>query len=376
MNNATSVLHKIANMYAEQLMSDICLVVGENRYPAHRVILCASSEVFQVMLMNPEWNECRESVIELKEEPCCVEVFPQFLKYLYVGQIRISLQLVMPMLALADKYNIKVGFHFHINFACINNIDSFQDLVQLCVDYMLKHISKAATQGVLVSWLHYTISFSPYHQEITDAIQQFLKWNLDIIAEARDFVDLDINILIALLQQNDLVLKNEYELFTYAENWFNMKKRQMDHEQTTSSITDEQKAQNLRDMLRSIFIHIRYPMMSPRDLANLLLKQTIKQDADFFVERISIGMTYHAGQVECIEKVQRSFEGALQFTPRLYTSDTYSMNIDVPDFENVENYQKFGGCFFSLRSLAEQENPDQDGKCFESKKKLLILFSL
>lgn len=29
-------------------MSDICLVVGEKRYPAHRVILCASSEVFQV----------------------------------------------------------------------------------------------------------------------------------------------------------------------------------------------------------------------------------------------------------------------------------------------------------------------------------------
>lgn len=108
MNNSTSVLHKIASLYAEQLMSDICLVVGDNRYPAHRVILCASSEVFQVMLMNPEWNECRESVIELKEEPFCTEVFPQFLKYLYVGQIRISLTAVMPMLALADKYNIKV----------------------------------------------------------------------------------------------------------------------------------------------------------------------------------------------------------------------------------------------------------------------------
>lgn len=48
MNNSTSVLHKIATLYAEQLMSDICLVVGNKRYPAHRVILCASSEVFQV----------------------------------------------------------------------------------------------------------------------------------------------------------------------------------------------------------------------------------------------------------------------------------------------------------------------------------------
>lgn len=337
MNNSTSVLHKIATLYAEQLMSDICLVVGQNRYPAHRVILCASSEVFQVMLMNPEWNECRESVIELKEEPCCVEVFPQFLKYLYVGQIRISLQTVMPMLALADKYNIK-------------------DLVQLCVDYMLKHITKAATQGCLVSWLHYTISFSPYHQEITDAIQHFLKCNLSIVANARDFVELDINILIVLFQQNDLVLKNEYELFECAENWFTLKKRQIDVEQTTNSITDEEKSQNLRDMLRSIFMHVRYAMMSPRELATLMLKPITKQDPEFFVDRIADGMTYHAGQEERIQRVQRSADGSLQFTPRLYTSDTYGLSMNVPDFENVENYQRFCGCFFSQRFLSEQED--------------------
>jgi len=108
MNNSTSVLLKIANLYAEQLMSDIILVVDNVKYPAHRVILCASSEVFQVMLMNPEWNECRESEIELKEDPLCSKVFPHFLKYLYVGQVKVSIQTVMPMLALADKYNIKV----------------------------------------------------------------------------------------------------------------------------------------------------------------------------------------------------------------------------------------------------------------------------
>lgn len=92
-------------------------------------------------------------------------------------------------------------------------ITKTQDLVQLCVDYMIKHISKAATQGFLVSWLHYTISLSPYHQEVTEALQRFLKWNLDIVAESKDFLDMDINILIVLMQQNDLVLRNEYDLF-------------------------------------------------------------------------------------------------------------------------------------------------------------------
>jgi hypothetical protein len=42
------VLLKIASLYTERLMSDICLVVGGTEYPAHRLILCASSEVFQV----------------------------------------------------------------------------------------------------------------------------------------------------------------------------------------------------------------------------------------------------------------------------------------------------------------------------------------
>jgi len=47
-DNSSTVLLKIATLYAERLMSDICLVVGGTEYPAHRLILCVSSEVFQV----------------------------------------------------------------------------------------------------------------------------------------------------------------------------------------------------------------------------------------------------------------------------------------------------------------------------------------
>jgi hypothetical protein len=43
------VVTKIAGIYAERLMSDVLLVVGDQSLPAHRLILCASSEVFQVL---------------------------------------------------------------------------------------------------------------------------------------------------------------------------------------------------------------------------------------------------------------------------------------------------------------------------------------
>ncbi|CAH2269759.1 jg18959 [Pararge aegeria aegeria] len=108
-DNSKSVLLKIATLYAEQLMSDLVLEVAGVGYPAHRLILCASSEVFQVMLMNREWSEWCESRIVLQETPIAASVFPHFLKYFYTGQIKISHQTVLPVLSLADKYNVKVS---------------------------------------------------------------------------------------------------------------------------------------------------------------------------------------------------------------------------------------------------------------------------
>lgn len=78
------------------------------------------------MLMNPNWSESQENKIILQEDPECVEVFPDFLKYMYTGKIHIKHELVLPLVTLADKYNIK-------------------DLVKLCVDYMVKQ----AVSGIM-----------------------------------------------------------------------------------------------------------------------------------------------------------------------------------------------------------------------------------
>lgn len=61
------------------------------------------------MLMKPEWNECHESKVELQEMTECERVFGGFLKYFYTGKILITHTNVMPILALADKYIVKVS---------------------------------------------------------------------------------------------------------------------------------------------------------------------------------------------------------------------------------------------------------------------------
>ena len=73
------------------------------------IIMLSLWSPWKVMLMNPRWNESREQRIVLQEATECVEVFELFLRYLYTGRLKVSHTTVLPILALADKYNVKVS---------------------------------------------------------------------------------------------------------------------------------------------------------------------------------------------------------------------------------------------------------------------------
>ncbi|TDG41340.1 hypothetical protein AWZ03_012240 [Drosophila navojoa] len=332
MIDPNSVLNKIAHMYAEQLMSDIVLLVDGKEYPAHRVILCASSDVFQVMLMNPQWNECSKHVIELHEEACCSAVFPQFIKYLYVGQIEVTLQTVMPMLALSDKYNVR-------------------DLIELCIGYMTKHVAKAATNGFLVSWLQYTLSFTPTHNDLTETLKRFLKNNLELVAESKDFVEMDPAILQLLLQQNDIVVTSEYKLFSILQTWL-LHRRKLIEAQT--GLSAEKKASTFMELIEQTVTHIRFAMMTPRELS--LVVPFMEYHKKFLIDRIAIGLSYQSGQEDRVREVRATEGGQLQFTPRLYWNDTWSLGIKVHNFDKIEDYKNYVTCFFSQRHIAETKD--------------------
>lgn len=125
--------------------------------------------------------------------------------------------------------------------------------------------------------------------------------------------------------------------------------------QSDSNLTAEEKQTNILQLIESVVVHIRFAMMSPSELAKLLLKPIIKLHTEFFVEQISIGMSYHSGQEDRVAKIRATETGALQFTPRLYTSDLYGLSMKVHDFESIENYKTFAACFFSQSNLSEYQ---------------------
>lgn len=52
----------------------------------------------------------------------------------------------------------------------------------------------------------------------------------------------------------------------------------------------------IKDLVCRVITHIRFPMMSPNQLASLLILPIVQEFKEFFVQRMAIGMSYHHGR--------------------------------------------------------------------------------
>ncbi|XP_058064183.1 BTB/POZ domain-containing protein 17 [Anopheles bellator] len=333
LHNTKGVLTKIANLYAERLTSDVILVVGEKQYAVHRIILCASSDVFDVMLMNGSWREFNDNVVNLQEEERCQLVFPQFLRYMYHGEINVSVDTAVYILKLADKYNIR-------------------DMAQLCVDYMKKHITKATVKGYFVEWLHNSLLISSQRKHLATLLENFLKWNLEFVLSYSGWEHLNQGVMQWLVQQNDLAIRSEYRLYEMVEGWFLYQKALIE---SRTDLHRAKKEDAIRSMVYSVLIHIRYPMMSLIEMANVLMNPCTQFMKEFFVARVADGMNFHSERLDIVNAVCQTEAGEHQFTPRLYTADFWSLQIACNFFEKMEKYSSVASVFFSPKTFIDND---------------------
>lgn len=235
----------------------------------------------------------------------------------------------MPLLSLADKYNIK-------------------DLIILSRDYMMKNIAVAGLRGFMISWLQYALT-SNTHPLLVNELKNFLCLNLNIVGSSRDFQDFDPNNLISLLQQNDLVIESESKLFEIIERWLMNKREQIVHEE---SLSDEEKQSHMKSLVEGVCSYIRFPMMSFSELAAVPLKPIVALAKEFFMDRVALGFSFHANHPLPVDPE------FIQFTPRLYTSDTFAFEMAVPEIHKVDDYKNYAAGFFSLQELSPRETKD------------------
>ena len=108
-------------------------------------------------------------------------------------------------------------------------------------------------------------------------LRDYVRWNFQNVAAQEDFGTCETDVLISLIQLDDLVIYDEMTLFLCLVRWIDS---QEDHNE---------------NLIRQVFAYVRFPMMSPRQLADLLLCSLTQRYKDFFVERMAIAMVFHSG---------------------------------------------------------------------------------
>ena len=120
--------------------------------------------------------------------------------------------------------------------------------------------------------------------------RDYVRWNFQSVAAQDDFGTCEVDVLISLIQLDDLSIYDETTLFHCLVKWI-----------------DAQEEQN-ENLIRQVFSYVRFPMMSPRQLADLLLCSLTQRYKEFFVERMAVSMAFHSGSSNSSLRV--SFDNA------------------------------------------------------------------
>ncbi|XP_053390794.1 BTB/POZ domain-containing protein 17-like [Mercenaria mercenaria] len=262
--NERLMLQEQASFCNSDRLSDITLVVGGRKFYAHKLILVRASDVFERMLTG-DWSETGKKELELIEEQMCVGVFPRFLKFLYSCNIKLNLENSLPVLVLADKYNIS-------------------DLQNVCISFACAHIiPKLQLKDVFYVWFQYATKC--YHRRLVHSCIKAMAEKMDEIMGSieweREWISLEKDQLIEFLDSSDLKVKDEFELWNAVVKWL-------------SATSPSKRVHLLEENLKDILPYIRFPMMTAEQIHEVENSDVAKLYPNHLHKYLMLAYKFHA----------------------------------------------------------------------------------
>lgn len=174
---------------------DVILDVGSGadqaRLNAHRIILCAASPFFYNAL-HSEMKEKKEGVIRLKDTGKAM--MEEVLEYLYTGHVNVNEQNAFELMAVADYFLIP----------------SLKLLSSKCIQQTLS-ISNCIV--AYCSGVKYRCA------ELQECAKSFIFANFVAVTESEDFLNLSVKEVEEWISSDDIVVKDEEEVFMVILRW-------------------------------------------------------------------------------------------------------------------------------------------------------------
>ncbi|KAH3725252.1 BTB/POZ domain-containing protein 17-like [Dreissena polymorpha] len=289
-------IERFSSLFNAEKLSDIVLAVGDQRFYAHKFMLIVSSDVFEVMFNEIRWKESSQVEVSLTEELECVAVFPHFLRYIYTGGVSLTTDNVLPILLLADKYNIPA-------------------LGQTCVEYMLHHVVENPDTNRTLSWYQYAKITA--NTLLVDKCRKFILSNFDIILQTSDWMTLTKAEVCEFLSSNDLVVSDEYYLWMMVDKWFSCDC----HQPSSKDVED-------------IISLIHFTMIPPKQLLEIEKSCLYLNHKEFFREKLNLAYRHHSLLLDSVD-----LKGTEERF-RNYTSECYRICCDL----NMSHYLSTEKC--------------------------------
>uniref|UniRef100_A0A183BS89 BACK domain-containing protein n=1 Tax=Globodera pallida TaxID=36090 RepID=A0A183BS89_GLOPA len=223
-------LNDFAKYFNNAHLSDMSLAVGDelpgpsaDSVPKHQ-----------------KWNGDKKE-LELTEEPQCQAMFGPFLRFLYCNHIVLSVDNALPVLILADKYNVT-------------------GLKKICIDFAINYVlPELKLKDLFHLWFNY--STKAYHVPLIKVCIGILAKQFKELATSDDWApewaELDRDQLIEFLRSNDLVVPNEFFVWEGVLKWM------------AAPAHPERRGTTSSPILVQILPLIRFPFMSTEELLQI-----------------------------------------------------------------------------------------------------------
>jgi len=225
--------------------SDVGFVVRKDaksepqRIPAHRIILAASSPIFEAMLY-PVKSDSSTPVasatsgrLEIKVDDCDPETFNLLLQCIYTDEIVVTTDNVTELMSLARRYQV-------------------DKLQVLCADFLTNDLSIENALNMYV--------VAPDLVSDPDFGIDFIAENMEELLETDGFVTLPLDRLIRLLQSDKLEVE-EVLLFKAVQKWA---VAELKRQGKSTDISD------VRNILTNVLPLIRFPTMEMEHIASVV----------------------------------------------------------------------------------------------------------
>ena len=200
------LLSKCAQFREEGEFIDVRLKVGEDVFPAHRIVLAANSDYFHAMFAHG-MKESNQEVIKLKDESISAAALKIVMDSIYSGDLYVNDENVFDVLLAADHLQVT-----RVVEQCCNYLQT--EFVQLRFDVQTYcRICTIADQHGLA--------------ELQEATQRQMASMYKEVCESEEFLThIDADQLSNLLSRDDLSAPSETFVFKSVMQWIKYKKEE------------------------------------------------------------------------------------------------------------------------------------------------------